>query len=75
MEYMLMRDGSIKMFKCLPTADGVLEALASHDGVAYYWYTTAFGWSCILPEYTQHAPTGIHESEVPEIIKLATMLE
>lgn len=70
-----MRDGSIKLFKRLPMADDVLEALVSHDGAAYYWYTTAFEWSCILPEYTQHAPTRINASEVPEIIKLATMLE
>lgn len=75
MEYMLLKDGSIKMFKCLPTADNVIDALHDFDGKAYYWFTTAFNWCCILRICRQYAPTKIDESEVPEIIKLAAMLE
>lgn len=72
---MLLRDGSIKLFDCLAMAEDVLDELAAYDGVAYYWYNSAFNWCRISPENIKHSPTQISKSEVPEVILLAHMLE
>lgn len=75
MEYMLLKDGSIKLFECLSGVEDVVDALHVYDGIAYYWFNTAFKWSCVKPDYTKHSPTQIRKSKVPEVILLAHMLE
>lgn len=75
MEYMLLRDGSIKLFECLSEVEDVVDALHDYDGIAYYWCNTAFQWSCVKPDHTKYSPTQMNKSDVPEVIRLAAMLE
>lgn len=74
MEYMILRDGSLKLFSPLQMMDEVLDALAVHDGVAYYWYAEAFKWSCIKEASDKHRNVQISEDDVPEIVRMAHML-
>ena len=74
MEYMILRDGSLKLFNPLHMMDEVLDALAIHDGVAYYWYTETFKWSCIKEASDIHRNVQISEDDVPEIVRMAHMM-
>jgi len=75
MECMLLSDGTVKAFSSLPLYEDVLEALADYDGIAHYWYSTAYGWGCIKPEHREWSDTKISASDVPDVIKLALMME
>jgi hypothetical protein len=72
MEFMLMPDGSVKTFGKLLNSSVVLDALNDYMGVAYYWQH-ASGWSVM------HAGAAINSgamtNDVPDVIKLAAMLE
>jgi hypothetical protein len=74
MEYMLMRDGSIKVFECLETHEDVVDALYDYDGVAYYWWNANFMWSCITRTSPEVSSKQITEDTLPDVIKLAAML-
>ena len=75
MEYMLLRDGTVKAFDTLPVLGDVLDALADCDGVDYYWQMSDGGWCCIN-KYTQpNVDASINKSAVPEIVLLAQMME
>lgn len=75
MEYMLLRDGSVKVFEHLPIYEDVMRAMALYDGIEHYWYTTDFGWCRICFDSNKSGDCRILPTTVPEIIKLAAMLE
>lgn len=75
MEYMLLRDGTLKAFDTLPMLEDVLDALADVDGVAYYWQVSDGGWCRITEDTKPNSDAHINISEVPEIVLLARMLE
>lgn len=75
MEYMLMSDGTVKAFNQLALHSDVLDALADYCGVAYYWYHESFGWSCLTSTSPQVGNAVIAEDAVPDVVKLAAMLE
>lgn len=75
MEYMLLRDGSVKAFEYLHLYEGVMRAMALYDGIEHYWYNTAFGWRRICFDSKKSEDSCILPTTVPEIIKLAAMLE
>lgn len=72
MEYMLLADGSVRVCEPMLTVDIVRVAMLKHGGVAYYWHDTA-GWLHI----TIDSPwgSGTTTKDVPDVIKLAVMLE
>jgi hypothetical protein len=75
MEYMLLSDGSVKTFECLPTHSEVVDALHDYGGVAYYWWNIQFKWSSITPITPKISDTQISVDLVPDVVKLAAMLE
>lgn len=75
MEYMLLRDGTLKAFDTFPLLEDVLDALADVDGVAYYWQLSDGVWCRITEDTEPNTDAGISISEVPEIVLLARMLE
>lgn len=75
MEYMILADGSLRLSPVINRVDDVLDALADYNGVAYYWYNLAFGWSRITNATDKTHNLQIDESEVPEVVLLAHMLE
>lgn len=75
MEYMLLSDGSVKTFECLDTHLDVIDALHDYGGVAYYWWSENFRWSCIKPDSSAVGSKQVNESDVPDIVKLAAMLQ
>jgi len=75
MEYMLLHDGTVKVFSPLLTLEEVLDALVNYGGTAYYWEITDSGWRCATKETRLVTDSRISISEVPEIVLLAQMLE
>lgn len=75
MEYMLLSDGSVKVFESLPLHSDVVDALHDYGGVAYYWHNDSFGWSCITPTSPVVGSKQIGIDQMPEVILLAVMLE
>lgn len=75
MEYMLLRDGSVKAFDSLFGQDDVVDALGDYDGVAYYWHSARNRWACINLEIAEGNSQLIDLKDVPDVIKLAAMLE
>jgi hypothetical protein len=75
MEYMLMPDGTVQVFPVQLNADDVRDLLSLHMGVAFYWNHTTkgefIGWSVM------HADClcGTVADSVPDVIKLAAMLQ
>jgi hypothetical protein len=75
MEYMLLRDGSVKPFDNLAMHEDVMGAMADYDGIAYYWHNHTFNWNCITNTSPKVSNKQITYDELPVVIKLAAMLE
>lgn len=75
MEFMLLPDNNIQTFPKIATEREVKELLQLHGGIAYYWCTTEFGWRIITSDSHEYSTNRVSEEDVPEIIKLAQMLE
>ena len=73
MEYMLLLDGSVKVFDMIQEVPDVLIAMAANGGVAYYW-RTSWGWGEITLS-TNLEEGGKAIADPPDVIKLAAMLE
>ena len=74
MEYLLLRDGSVRSYSQINAHDEVLSILREPDAVAYYWSNSDFDWSCFT--LVKDEPAIEHRiRDVPDIIKLAAMLE
>ena len=74
MEYLLLRDGSVRSYSQNNSHDEVLSILREPDAFAYYWSTSEFDWSCFT--LLKDEPAIEHRiPDVPDIIKLASMLE
>lgn len=72
MEYMLFADGSVKVFDKIETGGEVLMMMNLWGGVAYYWPIDDVNWGYLTADV--RAKT-ISTEEVPDVIKLAAMLE
>jgi hypothetical protein len=75
MEYMLLSDGSVKTFERLDTHSDVIDALHDYGGSAYYWWDETFQWSCITSDTPKISNAQVKADAVPDIIKLALMLQ
>lgn len=74
MEYLLLRDGSVRSFNEENAHHEVIAILREPDAFAYYWHTSDYGWSCFT--LIKDEPAISHNiKDVPDIIKLADMLE
>lgn len=78
MEYMLLLDGSVLPHETLLNVEQIAEALALRGGAAYYWHNYQFGWSRVVAAKSYEFDPiehNIDETELPNVIKLAVMLE
>lgn len=73
MEYMLLKDGSFKTFDPIEQTERIRSLLKFHDGIAYYWQMSDGGWYCV--ERDEVSKRSQIVKEVPDIIKLAAMLQ
>jgi hypothetical protein len=71
MEYMLMHDGSVKVFDQIHTSFQVRTALHVYEGVDYYWLSDG-QWYRIPVGSAVNGGSKVHD--VPEVILLAAML-
>lgn len=75
MEYMLLKDGSFKTFEPIEQTERVRELLKFHDGIAYYWnYRGVWKAMAITTPMTEFS-SNEYAQNVPDVIKLAAMLE
>ena len=75
MEYMLLKDGTVKVFEEIDAWVDVMTALERYKGVAYYWQTSLRGWRKIDPSSIKSDSLDITIDDLPDVIKLAHMLE
>jgi hypothetical protein len=79
MEYMLLRDGSVKVVPELSNRISVRNELIRSDGIEYYWKENAVDWCCILASTPalsiDNVEVTVDYVDVPDVIKLAAMLE
>lgn len=76
MDYMLLKDGSVITIEGEPIVSVMHELFKEHGGVAQYWTNEYAGWWYI--NNTMSPLSGgkrITDDEVPELIRLAVMLE
>ena len=73
MDYMLLRSGAVMAIDDEPRVPEMFELMEKHDGAAYYWYAGHRGWYCI--ERDQVRKSSQRVNDVPDIIKLAAMLQ
>lgn len=80
MEYMLLADGTVKSFPCLSTGTQIVEALKAYNGVSHYWWDGVYEntwrvWHITHQVGARNGGFPVQEEDVPEVIKLARMLE
>lgn len=76
MDYMLLKDGSFIPIPGEPASDHIRKLLLRHDGVAHYWLNPPNYWYHITPSTSlKSGGLRIDAHDVPEIIRLAAMLE
>jgi hypothetical protein len=75
MEFMLLPDNGVKAFETLPLQEDVVQAMRLHEGLAYYWYNPINGWYCIKLDHLTGSAQRLNADDVPDVIKLAAMLE
>ena len=76
MDYMLLKDGSFIPIPGEPTSGQIQELLRTHGGVAHYWKNPPGNWYYLKPDTPLHkGGIQINTYDVPEIIRLAAMLE
>lgn len=76
MDFMLLKDGSIIPIPDEPEASKMRELLHVHGGVAQYWMNSPNIWYHLKPDTPYHlGGIKIDAQDVPEIIRLAAMLE
>lgn len=75
MEYMLLLDGTVKVFNRIATSTEVLTALYENDGAAYYWRDSSAIWYMLTPISVPGSIAQTTADAVPDIIKLAAMME
>lgn len=81
-EYMMFADGSLMPFpNGIPTAAQIADALIENKGTAFFWPSTHAAehikgpWYVLLPVFTETGGRTIQYEDVPDVIKLACMLE
>lgn len=72
MEYMLLRDGTVRVCPHIRFIPEVRQEMAHHGGVAYYWRDNE-DWLFVHVDSMDSA--GTVTLDVPDVIKLAAMLE
>ncbi|AXC36471.1 hypothetical protein HOT57_gp27 [Pseudomonas phage phCDa] len=79
MEYMLLVDGSVNVTLELPNRAAVMSALISEGGDAHYWREPGGRWCCIkntgVFKGLDDVDVAIKYVDVPDVVKLAVMLE
>ena len=73
MEYMLLKDGSVRPYEDDLSHGGVMRELKEHDGVGYYWPYSRGSWGCL--RLASVNADNLPHSDVPPQILLAAMLE
>ena len=73
MEYMLLKDGSVRSYADELLYDGVMRELRDNDGVGYYWPYIYGAWGCL--RLGSENADNVPRSDVPPQILLAQMLE
>lgn len=76
MDYMLLKDGSVITIEGEPKVSVMYELFKEHGGVAQYWTNEHAGWWYVTNSMPPMAGgKRITDDEVPEVIRLAAMLE
>lgn len=75
MEYMILRDGSLKLFPIMISHQSVVNALAVYGGKEYYWQEDGYNWLCIRTDIHADNIEQISRDEVPALVLMAAMLE
>lgn len=74
MEYLLLLDETVQPVNDNLGHEEVVSLLRNNPSASYYWRTEEFGWSCF--KLDGYEPFITHQLiEVPNVIKLAAMLE
>lgn len=74
MDYMLLRSGAVMAIDDEPKVPEMFELMEKHDGAAYYWYAGLHrDWYFVERDQARKGSQPV--KEVPDIIKLAAMLE
>lgn len=72
MEYMLLADGTVRPYECIRFVSEIRTEMADVGGVAYYWQKSG-DWLFIQADNNDRE--GTITTELPDVIKLAAMLE
>jgi len=76
MDYMLLKNGEVMSFKTEHVSKEMPALLSLHDGVGYYYTDSNGTWhGKMVGEPPSLGCATIPNEQVPDIIKLAAMLE